>query len=102
MFFEEQKEKADLLIKEYVIKKLLLVANGSKCNFNYIGFEIQKESVWSYFEVKNIKELKQLNVVCDILSGINDQQINIVHVKTKGQRKSYELALPKNTTQFNF
>ncbi|MCX6204097.1 MAG: hypothetical protein NTY43_07340 [Bacteroidetes bacterium] len=98
----QQKEKADLLIKEYVIKKLLLVANGSKCNFNYIGFEIQKESVWSYFEVKNIKELKQLNVLCDILSGINDQQINIVHVKTKGQRKSYELALPKNTTQFNF
>jgi hypothetical protein len=97
-----QKEKADQLIKNYLVKKLSLVANGNKCNLEYLGFEIQKESTWTYFEVKNIKELKQLNVVCDILSGISPEQINIIHVKTKGQRKSYELALSKNAAQFNF
>jgi hypothetical protein len=97
-----QKEKADQLIKNYLVKKLSLVANGNKCNLEYLGFEIQKESTWTYFEVKNIKELKQLNVVCNILSGISPEQINIIHVKTKGQRKSYELALSKKSTQFNF
>jgi hypothetical protein len=97
-----QKEKSDQLIKAYLTKKLSLVAGGTKCNLEYVGYEIQKESTWTYFEVKNIKELKQLNVVCDILAGISPEQINIIHVKTKGQRKSYELALPKNTTQFNF
>jgi hypothetical protein len=97
-----QKEKADQLIKNYLVKKLSLVANGNKCNLEYLGFEIQKESTWTYFEVKNIKELKQLNVVCDILSGISPEQINIIHVKAKGQRKSYELALSKKSTQFNF
>ena len=97
-----QKEKADQLIKNYLVKKLSLVANGNKCNLEYLGFEIQKESTWTYFEVKNIKELKQLNVVCDILSSISPEQINIIHVKTKGQRKSYELALSKKSTQFNF
>jgi hypothetical protein len=97
-----QKEKADQLIKNYLVKKLTLVANGNKCNLEYLGFEIQKESTWTYFEVKNIKELKQLNVVCDILSSISPEQINIIHVKTKGQRKSYELALSKKSTQFNF
>jgi hypothetical protein len=97
-----QKEKSDQLIKAYLTKKLSLVAGGTKCNLEYVGYEIQKESTWTYFEVKNIKELKQLNVVCDILAGISPEQINIIHVKTKGQRKSYELALPKNTIQFNF
>ena len=36
------------------------MANGNKCNLEYLGFEIQQESTWTYFEVKNIKELKQL------------------------------------------
>ena len=98
----KQKEKADELIKQYMQKKLALTANGAKCNIEYVGFEIQKESTWSYFEVKNVKQLKQLNVFCEVLFGIDPQQINIIHVKTNGVRKSFELATPKNTTQFNF
>ena len=68
----------------------------------YVGYEIQKESTWSYFEVKNVKQLNQLTINCEILFGVNEQQINIFHVKAKGNRKSYELIYPKNTAQFNF
>ena len=98
----KQKAKADELIKQYMQKKLALTSNGAKCNIEYVGFEIQKESTWSYFEVKNVKQLKQLNVFCEVLFGIDPLQINIIHVKTNGVRKSFELAAPKNTTQFNF
>ena len=97
-----QKNKADALIDAYLTKRLNLTANGKKCNLEYVGFEIQKESTWSYFEVKNIKQLNQLNIICEILFGVNEQQINIFHVKAKGNRKSYELIYPKNTVQFNF
>jgi hypothetical protein len=97
-----QKSKADALIKAYLTKKLSLSVNGSKTNLEYVGFEIQKESTWTYFEIKNIKQLSQLNVFCEVLFGVNDQQINIFHVSAKGSRKSYELIYPKNTTQFNF
>lgn len=97
-----QKSKADAFIAQYLSNRLHLSINGAKSNLSYVGFEIQKESTWSYFEVKNIKQLNQLNVVCEILFGVNDQQINIFHVKSKGVRKSYELIFPKNTTQFNF
>lgn len=97
-----QKKKADELIAAYLTKRLNLKSNGIKCNLEYIGFEIQKESTWTYFEVKNVKQLKQLEVLCEVLFGINNQQINIIHVTHKGERKSYELIYPKNTTQFNF
>ena len=83
-------------------KRLNLNANGAKVNLEYVGYEIQKESTWSYFEVKNVKQLNQLNINCEILFGVNDQQINIFHVKSKGVRKSYELVYPKKSTQFNF
>ena len=97
-----QKIKADALLKAYLTKKLRLSVNGAKTNLEYVGFEIQKESTWTYFEIKNIKQLNQLNVLCEVLFGVNDQQINIFHVNAKGNRKSYELIYPKNTTQFNF
>ncbi len=97
-----QKKKADVLIAAYLKKRLNLKSNGATCNLEYVGFEIQKESTWTYFEVKNIKQLKQLDVLCEVLFGVNNQQINIIHVTNKGERKSYELIYPKNTTQFNF
>lgn len=97
-----QKNKGDALIAAYLTKRLKLKANGAKLNLEYIGYEIQKESTWSYFEVKNVKQLNQLNINCEILFGVNDQQINIFHVKAKENRKSYELIYPKNTVQFNF
>jgi hypothetical protein len=97
-----QKNKGDALLKAYLTKRLNLSVNGNKSTLDYVGFEIQKESTWTYFEIKNIKQLSQLNVICEILFGVNDQQINIFHVNAKGVRKSYELIFPKNTTQFNF
>jgi hypothetical protein len=97
-----QKTKGDALLKAYLTKRLNLSVNGNKTTLEYVGFEIQKESTWTYFEIKNIKQLNQLNVLCEVLFGVNDQQINILHVNVKGNRKSYELIYPKNTTQFNF
>lgn len=97
-----QREKANTYINQYMQKKLALSSNGLKYKMDFIGFEIQKESTWSYFEIKQVKQLKQLNVFCEILFGIDPNQINIFHVTVSGQRKSFELAAPKNSTQFNF
>ena len=48
------------------------------------------------------KQIKQLNVFCEILFGIDPNQINILHTTVGGVRKSFELTTPKNSTQFNF
>lgn len=98
----KQKAKAETYINLYVQKRLALTANGTKGNMEFVGFEIQKESTWSYFEIKNVAQLKQLDVFCEILFGIDPSQINILHAKTNGQAKSYELAAPKNKTSFTF
>jgi hypothetical protein len=98
----KQKAKAEEYINLYVQKRLALTTNGVKGKMDFIGFEIQKESTWSYFEIKNVKQLKQLDVFCEILFGIDPQQINIIHAKASGQKKSYELTAPKNKTTFSF
>lgn len=98
----KQKTRANQLVEQYIQRKIALNSNGAKLKLDFIGFEIQSESAWSYFEVKNMKQLKQLGINCELLFGINPQQINIIHVSSNGVRKSYELAAPKNSTQFIF
>jgi len=98
----KQKAKAEEYINLYVQKRLALTPNSVKGKLDFIGFEIQKESTWSYFEINNVKQLKQLDVFCEILFGIDPQQINILHVKANGQKKSFELTAPKNRTNFTF
>ena len=98
----KQKTKAEEYINKYVQKKLGLIINGVKGKIDFVGFEIQKESTWSYYEIKNVKDCKKVLVNCEILFGIDPQQINIIHVKANGQRKSFELPAPKNRAEFNF
>ena len=97
-----QKEQANKYINLYMQKKLALQSGGVKYKMDFIGYEIQKESTWSYFEIKDVKQVKQLNVFCEILFGIDPNQINILHTTVGGVRKSFELTTPKNSTQFNF
>ena len=47
----KQKTKADALVKQYIQQKISLNTNGVKLNMDYVGFEIQSESTWSYFEI---------------------------------------------------
>ncbi len=90
-----QKNKADALIAAYITKRLNLNANGAKYNLEYVGYEIQKESTWSYFEVKNVKQLNQLNINCEILFGVNDQQINIFSCEIERCSKKLRVDLPE-------
>jgi hypothetical protein len=97
-----QKEQANKYINLYMQKKIALQVDGVKYKMDFVGYEIQKESTWSYFEIKEVKQVKQLNLFCELLFGVDPNQINIIHTTVGGVRKSYELASPNNTTQFNF
>lgn len=89
-------------ISQYITQKLKLKINGQTVTLNYIGHEIQKESIWSYFEVTKIAEIKKAEVDCTLLYDLEKSQSNIIHIKSKGIDKSYKLDFPKNVTVFDF
>ncbi|HPH38395.1 MAG TPA: hypothetical protein PL108_12065 [Sediminibacterium sp.] len=96
------KAMIDQKISQYIGQKLLLKINGKAVKFNYIGYEIIKESTWSYFEVTDIKEMNAVDINCSILHDFETSQINLFHVKSKGNQKSYKLDYPNKTTSFSF
>lgn len=92
----------DQQINQYIGKTLQIKINGKPVKFNYIGYEIIRESVWSYFEVEQVKEMNTVDITCSILHDFENSQINLFHVKSKGTQKSYKLDYPHRTTQFSF
>jgi hypothetical protein len=98
------KDKAllDKQISNYINQKIQLKINGQPATLNYIGYEIQMESVWVYSEVPKVTSLKKLDVNCNLLYDFKDLQSNIFHVKANGKEQSYKLDFPKTTTSFDF
>ncbi|MGI4728212.1 MAG: DUF6702 family protein [Janthinobacterium lividum] len=98
------KDKAlvNKLISEYVKKHLAIRADGKALNLNYIGYEIQEDGTWSYFEVKGIDQPKKINVHDDLLYELHPEQINMMHITVGGQRKSTKVDNPDADVLMNF
>ncbi len=92
----------DKQIYNYLSQTIQLKINGQPVKLNYVGHEIQKESVWSYLEVPKVADLKKLDVTCTLLYDFEKTQSNIFHVKSKGEDKSYKLDCPETKTTFTF
>ena len=62
MVHPSNKAVLDKQITDYIKQKLQLKINGQNANMQYVGYEIQLESVWIYFEVPKIKEIKKADI----------------------------------------
>jgi len=89
-------------LTSYIGKNLQLKINGQAVTAKYIGYEIIKESTWTYFEIEGIKEIKKIDINCSLLYDFEKSQTNIFHVKNKGQEKSYKLDQTQRTISFDF
>ncbi|MBY0482024.1 MAG: hypothetical protein K2Q21_11760 [Chitinophagaceae bacterium] len=96
------KQLLEKQISNYINQKLQLKINNQAVTMQYVGHEIQMESVWIYFEIPKITQLKKLDINCNLLYDFQNLQSNIFHVKANGNEKSYKLDFPKTSTSFEF
>ena len=90
------------MVNDYIKKHLVITADGKPANLQFIGFEQQEEGIISYFEVKDVATVKKIEVMDNILYDEKPQQMQIIHVTVKGQRKSSRLDNPENRVSFLF
>jgi hypothetical protein len=89
-------------IHTYIDQKIKFRVNGQLLRPQYIGHEIQKESVWCFLEIPGVKDLSKLEIECSFLYDFETNQTNILRVKSKGVEKSEKLAYPKRAVVFQF
>lgn len=98
------KDKAamDKLVSDYVQKNLIVKINGQLISLRYNGYEQIEEGIYSYWQADNIGEVNKVDIVNSILYDYKKEQVNIIHVTVKGNRKSTKLNYPDNTVNFEF
>ena len=96
------KAAMDTLVKKYILSHLSVRANGKFLVLNYVGFENESEAAYGYIEVENLPAVSKLEITNSILFDKFDDQVNIMHVKVGGNRKSTRLNYPDREAVFNF
>ncbi len=96
------KAVADKLVSNYLLSKLQIKLDNKNVALHYLGFELQQESIWTYFEVQNIPSVKKVEVTTNVLYDYQEKQINIIHAKVNGNEKSFRLDNPKSYAAFEW
>lgn len=92
----------NIIIADYFNKHLQLIVDGRKVQLKYLGYEIEDEAAWCYFEVPGVTKVNKVRVINNVLFGQHDSQINMLHVIVKGVRKSTKLDNPDDKADFQF
>lgn len=97
-----QKKENEQLLQRYVQKHLKLQLDNKAVTLEFLGFEEEGEAIWIYLLAKNTTAFKSAVVFNDVLYSYRNEQLNIIHFKNKGERKSYRLNYPDNQVTFNW
>ncbi len=93
-------KQLELLIASYINEHLKIKANDKALPLKYVGYEIQEDAAWCYFESGKVESIQRLDVDNNILFEQHDAQINMIHAIVGGKRKSTKLDNPQRKAGF--
>ncbi len=107
--YETYRYKADLskrdaqtdpYLSRYIAEHLRLTVAAKPVVLQFIGFEIEEEATWCYFEAASFPGNGQMEVVNRLLYDFLPEQTNLIHFYRNGQRSSFKLVNPEEKVVF--
>jgi len=98
----EDRKVLDGFIADYMNAHLKIKTSQKLLSLKYVGYEIEEDAAWCYFETESAGQINQLTVQNSILFEQHESQSNMLHVIVNGKRKSTKLDNPKNQATFSF
>jgi hypothetical protein len=96
------RKTVDGYITAYLSKHLQVTIDGKPVTLQYLGYQIEEDAAWCFLEVKQVPAVKKVHVSNDILYHQHPNQINMMHVIVKDERKSTKLDNPEREADFSF
>lgn len=96
------KKTVDALVADYINKHLSINIDGKNVPLQYLGYQIEEEAAWCYLQAPDITSVKKVQVKDDILYDEHAEQINMIHVIVKEERKSTKLDNPTAVATLTF
>jgi len=98
----KDRKQVDGLISDYIKNHLQIKANNKSLTLKYLGYQIEEDAAWCYFESEKIESIEKLEIQNDILFEQHDSQINMIHATVNGKRKSTKLDNPEKSVAFSY
>jgi hypothetical protein len=80
-------------IGSYLTNHFEIWVDGKKVKLNYLGFEVEEDAIWAYYESTSITLASQIEVRNSILLRETESQQNIVHMYFPGNSTPRSLLL---------
>lgn len=94
---------AEKKIAAYLQKNLQFRVDGREVQMEFIGYELEEQSTFVYFQVNAIdRSPRKLEVANTVLYDMFDKQISIVHATVNNMRKSTKVEYPVSEMVFNW
>jgi hypothetical protein len=81
---------------------LQITIDGKPVQMSFLGYEKEDVVVYSFLQVDNISSVKKVAIVNSLMHDMFDDQVNIIHVIVKGERKSTKLDYPATAAKIEF
>lgn len=90
---DRESDASDRFMEKYLRAKFAVEIDGQPVAFDFLGKKYDNDVAICYIEIPKVMldEAKTLTVQNEILTDIFEEQKNIVHVKWKGNKKSFVL-----------
>ena len=95
-------KKAQQELGNYVKKHLQIKIDGRPVTFEFIGYEVEGASLWSYYQVNNISSVHKIEITDNLLYEFDPTQISIVHAQVGNNKKSTKVTNPESGISFEF
>lgn len=83
------------VLDKYIKQHMRILLNGNLKSYQWMGYEIDKESIWIYFSIINQPGVRSIEVQSDLMYAYKQEQTNIIHIKLDDKRESYRLMAPE-------
>jgi predicted transcriptional regulator len=100
---QSESKLADQYIEKYLRAKFLIELNNQPTVAKFLGKRYDNDVVICYLELENINfdSIKSIAFQNEVLTDLFPEQKNIVHLKWKGNKKSFVLIKENNKGMLN-
>ena len=98
----DDQELVNHYIEKYLLENIKLTVNGKIEKFNYLGHEYVNGTIRCYFEVLNIRRLKEIDIHDTSLFLYFDGQENLVYFEMNNNLSTIRLKSPKLSEKIIF
>ena len=96
----EKKSTGDA-INIYFNKHVQVLINGKPKQINFLGYEIEKEVVWVYYNSTKLSGVKSIEVIATLMYDYKAEHTNIIHIKMDEKRQSFKLNAPDQSAKLS-